>query len=100
MARVKRRSFYERTVIVAGRRYRAQPAYKLHTHTLFNFFELPQQDAADLSCGAHMSAAASGEIKICDVDQAKVASLLWWKLAKPKLSRFFQRYKTNGDRAV
>ena len=87
-------------VIAAGRVHRAQAADKLHTHALFHFFNFAQQDAADLSGGANVCAAARSQIKIGDIDQPKVAGLFRWKLAQPELPGFFQRNKANTDRTV
>src|SRR5207302_8481192 len=100
MAGIKRRSFRKRTVIAARRLHRSQATDKLHAHALFYFFNLPQQDTANLSCGADMCATARSPIGIGNVDEAKVASLFWWKLAKAELPRFFERHKANANWTV
>src|SRR5580765_4472979 len=100
MAGVEGRGFSERGVIAAGRVHRAQPADKLHAHALLHFFNLAQQDAADLSRGADMRTTAGCEIEISNIDQAEIASLLWWKLAQAELPRFLQWHKANADGPV
>src|ERR1700727_4046137 len=97
---VKSCCFCKRCVIATSSVHSTQATYKFNPHALFHFFNLAQQDTANLSRGADMSSATCSKVKVRDIDQPQIAGLLGWKLAQAKLPRLFQRHKANTDRAV
>ena len=100
VAGVERCGLRKCCVIAASGVHRAQTAYKLDAHALLYLFDLTQQDVADLAGGAHVRPAASGKVKVRNVDQPQVAGLLGRKLAQAQLPRFFQRHKADAYRTV
>src|SRR5882724_13558370 len=96
MAGIKCGGFRKRCIISARGVDRAKTADKFHAHTLLHLFNLAQQYAANLARGAHVSATAGGEIKVSDIDQPQIPSLLGWELAQAELARVLQRHKANA----